>query len=108
MELVLCLDPNIPPDLGPYRHRLKPFQSGLGAILGGYPMGLVLGALNERYSRSNNSLADTWDRVRRKSIKVDDAFLDRLARLFVARNDEQHYHLFGDPGTHLRVPPTAD
>lgn len=83
------------PDAGP---QLQPWQSLLGHILCGKPVGFALRDMNDKYAALSVALADFQD-LAPTDPKVDDV---TLAETWLDRNDAGGYVLLGDPAAHLR------
>jgi hypothetical protein len=66
--------------------------------------GLAMQAMNERYSRLNALLANTYDRMQRGIMQWTDASQARFLDSWITRGDAQNYMVFGDPGVRLRLP----
>lgn len=79
--------------------QLIPFENAIGRLLSGKPVGLAMKDFNERYA----ALSADLTRILEKAgfgFKVPP---DRLARLWVERNDAEGYYVIGDPAVRLRV-----
>jgi hypothetical protein len=79
--------------------QLIPFENAIGRILSGKPVGLAMKDFSEKYAALSADLTRILE-------KVGFGFAppaDRLARLWVERNDAEGYFVLGDPAVRLRV-----
>lgn len=79
--------------------QLIPFENAIGRILSGKPVGLAMKDFNERYA----ALSADLSRILEKASFGFTAPEDKLARLWVERNDAEGYYVVGDPAVRLRV-----
>lgn len=79
--------------------QLIPFENAIGRILSGKPVGLAMKDFNERYA----ALSADLSRILEKAGFGFTAPEDKLARLWVERNDAEGYYVVGDPAVRLRV-----
>jgi hypothetical protein len=79
--------------------QLIPFENAIGRILSGKPVGLAMQDFNERCAVLSSNLTNILEKL---SFGFS-ASEERLARLWVERNDAEGYYLIGDPAVRLRV-----
>ncbi len=83
----------------PAGDRLRPFQSALGGLLAGEPVGHAVREFNQRYAALASSLS-----AMRKKMGFGARLADReVAAAWIERNHSQSYVVLGDPAVRLRV-----
>jgi hypothetical protein len=97
-------DADAPDTLDRWHTRMQPFVSAVRMLLEVQASGLAMQAMNERYSRLNALLANTYDRMQRGIMQWTDASQARFLDSWITRGDAQNYMVFGDPGVRLRLP----
>jgi hypothetical protein len=81
--------------------QLQSFRDVIGGILRGQRLGQATDQLNVRWGALSASLLDEVDR---RAKNTSNALTDqKLASLWVARDDARNYIVFGDPAVRLRV-----
>jgi hypothetical protein len=81
------------------RAQLLPFESTLGALLLGWPVGHAVRSFRERYAALAAGLAKLLEEVRWGLAVAD----EDLAAAWVESNDARNYAVLGDPAARLRV-----
>lgn len=81
--------------------QLQAFQSTLGQLLQGYPVGFATEFFNQRYAALSEQLTMELDEIRYGMARND----MKLAGLWTANNDARSYIILGDPA--VRVPQTG-
>ncbi len=79
---------------------LVPFQSAIGRILRGEPVGHAMKDFTDRYATLSTGLTDQLEKIGLGGLVVPD---EKLARLWTERNDAQNYVILGDPAASVRV-----
>ena len=85
------------PDSG---DQLQVFQSALGRLLDGYPVGAAMEYFNQRYAELFTDLAEEREEMRWGG---QPDFLN-VAQLWTAANDARSYAVLGDPAVRLANP----
>lgn len=78
--------------------QLIPFENAVASILAGRPVGLALKDFSQRYSALSAAFANVIEKVKLGFATSP----ERLARLWVERNDAEGYSVLGDPAVRLR------
>ncbi len=78
----------------------RTFESVLGELLRGMPVGAATECLGQRYGEIATELADELERIRFGG-RIDEP---ALAALWLAKNEAQRYVVLGDPAVRLAVP----
>lgn len=96
-------DPDDPYILDAWQERMSPFRYSINSLFIAAPVGRALMEMNRRYNFCNSLLTNTFDRLERGRLRIEDV-RQSLIQTFITRSDAQNYMLLGDPGTHLRIP----
>ncbi len=88
----------------PWHARAEPFYRAVSDLLQVNPAGIAMGTLTQRSNDLNQRLTKTFDNLQRGKLKSNDELQEKLADLFLRRNDAQNYMIFGDPAARLRIP----
>ena len=78
--------------------QIQHFESVLGEILAGKPVGYALENFGRRYAELSSDLCSHLENHK----EGDDAYTDELIRLWTASHDARNYVLLGDPAVRLR------
>jgi hypothetical protein len=97
-------DPVNPYILERWSSRMGPFKKAVETILSAHTLGLVLNSMNSGYSIGSLVLTNAYDRIASGAEVMTSEKNSRLVDYWIARTDAQNYMLFGDPGTHVRIP----
>jgi len=79
--------------------QLIPFENAIGRILSGKPIGLAMKDFSDKYAALSAALTGILE----KASFGFKAPAEKLARLWVERNDAEGYFVLGDPAVRLRV-----
>ena len=79
--------------------QLLPFTNAMRAILAGWPVGHAVKDFNERFASLSAELSQLMEYAYRGATVP----MERVAELFLERNDARNYALVGDPAVRLNV-----
>jgi hypothetical protein len=95
-------DPDDPYILDEWQQRMAPFRYSINSLFTAVPVGRALLEMNRRYNVCNSLLTNTFDRLERGKLRIEDV-RQSLIQAFITRSDAQNYMLLGDPGAFLRI-----
>ena len=82
------------------RPNVQAFTSAFRSLLGGDPIGRAMEFINARYAELASDLDSELEEIRTRNKPRDP---ERIAQLWIAKNDCRNYAVLGDPAVRLRV-----